>query len=579
VSSKSLNQHFELKIKEKMKKFFYYILFVSIILVPRLSKAQEFISDTTFVAPNVDTVNSFSVDYKTSPGFLKLETGEKENLAKGHFAYVVYAGASPVDTARANGRNLVDGKYSTPSYIEIPPLNKGGLAGTYIIIDLEAVRKIKKIQMYSVGGSPNTRVRAYTILVGMDTNSINMEKVFQDADNQVSNPIATFPPTDARYIKIIVDVLAQTASCALAEVEVYGEGYLPQGVYYSNVKKITKPVNFGSFQFIGNKPLGTNLYFSFRTGNTQNVDSTWSKWSDSTDMNNSLFEVFEPRQYIQYRIRLTTDVLNTPVVDEIRINYDTSNVCSGTNASILPQYAQILKEQNFTISINAQFNNNDLGIDTLFMLTPSPIKLQDVKVNNLTTAYQSKVTANNLKIIFNSSIKSSSQIDINFIATPFLGVSPFKIYASSKLLLNNPQRIDSKSKDGVEAWSIITLGVPDKLIIRGEAIPNPFTPNGDGKNDVTEILFYLGNIAQPVDLIGKEYRKLTIKIFDLNGRTIRSLFDKPTRAYAYVADNAIVWDGKDDSGNLVRPGVYIFQIFVDSDNGGEYLTKTVVVSY
>lgn len=541
--------------------------------------AQNYLIDTTFNVPNVDTINTYSINYKTDPGILQLMTGENENLAKGHFAYVVYTGKAPTDTSRSNGRRLVDGLYTSPSFVEIPSLNSGGLAGSYFIIDLEAVRKVKKVMMYTLGNSPNTRPRAYTIYTGMDTNSINMDKVFQDNDNQTPTVSAVFSSTNCRYIKIVFDVLAQNNSCVISEVEVYGEGYLPQGEYYSSVRKLAKKVNFGEVEFIGTRPTGTNIYLSFRTGANPTIDSTWSKWSDSVDVTKSLFEVFEPRQYIQYKVRLVTKVLETPTVDEIKIFYDTLNIASSTNAFITPQYAQILKEQTFTLSIDTKFATGDYGIDTIYVLTPSPVKLKGVNVNGVSASVVNKVTANDIWIIFNSTVKSDSKIDIQFVTTPFLGVSPYKVFISSKLQPRNPQRVDTKVTDRVEAWSIVTMGVPDKLIIMGNAVPNPFTPNGDGKNDVTHFEFYLGNLAQPTELIGKQSRKLTLKIFDLNGRVIRNLVDQPTRAYAYVSDNAIVWDGKDDNGKIVRPGVYIYQIFIDSDNGGEYLTKTVVVSY
>ena len=151
--------------------------------------------------------------------------------------------------------------------------------------------------------------------------------------------------------------------------------------------------------------------------------------------------------------------------------------------------------------------------------------------------------------------------------------------AVSNKIANNYQQLDSPLNNGVQGWSVVTTGVPEKLIVNSKVAPNPFTPNGDGINDETKITFFLGNIAEPKTLIGKETRNLQIKVYDLTGRFIKNLINEMTASSAFVAENSVVWDGRDESGSLVRPGVYIYQIFIDSDNGGEYLSKTVVVSY
>ncbi len=555
----------------------YNFIFLLFLFSSALSFAQFSLIDTTFLGTNVDTVSSQAVDYKTRPGILQIETGERENLAKNRSAYIVYTGTQPTDTSRRNALRLLDGLYSSPSFIEFPPLNLGGLEGNYVIIDLQAFRTIKKVQMYTLGKNMNLRPRAFTIFAGEDT--ITMEKVFQATDNQAVEPVSEFTPIVAKYVKVVFDVIAQNNSTVISEIEVFGEGFLPTGLYVSTPRNIGKKVNFGSVQYTGNKPAGTEMYFSFRTGNKSSIDTSWSPWSDSVANSGDLFLVNEPRQYIQYRVRLKTSNLLSPEIDEIRINYDTSAVVSVSDAQISPQQAQVLKEQEFTLSINTEFSTSDYGIDSVYVITPSPVQLVDVLVNNVRAAYLSRVSASYFYIVFNSSIKTNSTIAIKFKSTPFLAVNPYRIMASSKLVSNNPQKIDSRISDQVEGWSVVTVGVPDKLIINPEAVPNPFTPNGDGRNDETKIEFFLGNIGEPGSLIGNQVRKLTIHIFDLNGRMIKELLNSETSAAAYISDNGVVWDGRDDNGEKVRPGVYLYQIHIDSDNGGETVTKTVVVAY
>jgi hypothetical protein len=549
------------------------ILFTCINLFP-----QSFIVDTTFNLPGqVDTINTSSIDYKTVPGFFQLQTGENENLALRRSAYIVYQGKAPTDSALRNGNKLVDGSKSSPSFISILAGSQGAETGTYIIIDLQAVRNVKKLILYTFAGSPNLRPRGFSIFAGLDT--LTMERVYQQLDNQVVNPIAEFDAIVSQYIKVVIDVIPQNFNTTITEIEVFGEGFLPQGFFYSSVRDIGQNVNFGTFEFNANIPEGTSVSFNFRTGNSPTIDTTWSNFGDEIVTSNSLFDVFEPRKYIQYRVKLTTSNLLSPLVDKVKINFDTKNIVSGTDAKISPQNSTILKENEFTFSIDAVFDQDDYGIDTLLILTPSPATLLSVSINGVNASYLPSVNASRLLIAFNATIKTTSRIDVKFLCTPFLGVTPFLAKVSSKSVNNNPQRVDSKVQGNVEAWSIITTGVPEKLLIGVKSTPNPFTPNFDGTNDITNIEFFLGNIGEPKNEIGNQVRQITIKVYDLTGRLIKDLYDGKTSASAFIADKGITWDGRDNSGKIVRPGLYLYQVLIDSDNGGENITKTIAVTY
>ena len=539
--------------------------------------AQNFLIDTTFSIPgSFDSSQTTFVEYNSEPGILKLKSGENENLAKGKYAYVYYTATPPTDTATSNPYKVIDGKKST-FLTFLPGTGTQPGSGSFILIDLNAFRTVKKVKIIPFGPNPNLRPRAYTVYVGTDT--LTFEKVYENPATVDTFQIAVFNPVVAKYVKIVFDVMATNYNTAISEIEVYGEGYLPAGKYTSSVRNFGKKVNVGSFEYSGEVPLGTFATFSFRTGSNVKVDTTWGNWSEAKSVTNSQFDVFEPRQYIQYQINLVTNNLLSPKIDDIKINYDSNNVVSNVSTLINPQYVPILKEAKFTLSIDAQFKTNDYGFDSLIIATPSPSTLNSVLVNGTPASILSSGTAKELRVYFPSTIKTSSKIDINITTTPFLNINPFIVKAVSKNVVNNYQQLDSPIKNGVQGWSIVTTGVPDQLIANSKVEPNPFTPNGDGINDVTKITFFLGNIGEPKELIGSQARNLRIKIFDLTGRLIKNLIDQNSASAAYVAENSIVWDGRDENGKMVRPGVYIYQIFVDSDNGGEYLSKTVVVSY
>ena len=89
--------------------------------------------------------------------------------------------------------------------------------------------------------------------------------------------------------------------------------------------------------------------------------------------------------------------------------------------------------------------------------------------------------------------------------------------------------------------------------------PNPFSPNGDGFADKTTLFL---NVDKASDV--------KVTIFDLRGTVIRYLFKGTING-----NNNIEWDGKDNSGEMAKIGLYIYQLEIGSSitSGSIVLTK------
>ena len=79
--------------------------------------------------------------------------------------------------------------------------------------------------------------------------------------------------------------------------------------------------------------------------------------------------------------------------------------------------------------------------------------------------------------------------------------------------------------------------------------PNPFNP-------VTNIHYGIPNKSH-----------VNIKIYDLLGREVRTLVDKEQEASYYN----IIWDSKDNFGNNVSSGMYLYKIVAYSDGRGVFV--------
>jgi flagellar hook assembly protein FlgD len=94
--------------------------------------------------------------------------------------------------------------------------------------------------------------------------------------------------------------------------------------------------------------------------------------------------------------------------------------------------------------------------------------------------------------------------------------------------------------------------------------PNPFSPDGDGRDDVTLISGRLASSSA----------RIKILIFDIIGRLIRTLEDN-----RFSGNNfSLVWDGKDENGQPARIGIYVIYLQMLNDRQGTLAEmKTTVI--
>ena len=109
----------------------------------------------------------------------------------------------------------------------------------------------------------------------------------------------------------------------------------------------------------------------------------------------------------------------------------------------------------------------------------------------------------------------------------------------------------------------------DGEVISGILIsPNPFSPNGDGLYDETNISFYLDREAT-----------VTVEIYNAQGKRQNVL----QQTFHYAGDEqegkvphrvpGLVWDGRDASGRIVPYGIYILRIETTFNQAGG--TRTI----
>ena len=102
-----------------------------------------------------------------------------------------------------------------------------------------------------------------------------------------------------------------------------------------------------------------------------------------------------------------------------------------------------------------------------------------------------------------------------------------------------------------------------RVIANVVAEPAMLTPNGDGVSDVGVVSFDLLRTTSTPE----------VRIYDLSGRVVRKLPGVAGRWQRYE------WDGTDEEGNRVAPGMYLCSIRVATDTGDHSTEKLFHVAY
>jgi len=94
-----------------------------------------------------------------------------------------------------------------------------------------------------------------------------------------------------------------------------------------------------------------------------------------------------------------------------------------------------------------------------------------------------------------------------------------------------------------------------------------FTPQGDGVNDQLPISYTLFRVRQASEV--------TVAVYALDGRRVWQA--RPGTQSA--GRHSVRWDGRDEAGQSVPPGVYMARVEVATDKGSEVIVRSVAVVY
>jgi len=432
-----------------------------------------------------------------------------------------------------------------------------------------------------------------------------------------------FPTRDLRWVGI--RPINPERTWEIAEMEVYGEGFVTKTSYRTGVLDFGRPVAWSKIRWQGEVPEGTRLVLRTRTGTTPQpnlfwkIGSTgnfervskdeytttyqvgrfnqiqatydvdnWSFWSTPYDFAAGLRDPEAtgwedgtpllspgPSQYLQLEVVMFSDGDKAPRINEMSLLFAEDPAAQSVIAEIWPVETENFEPQTFTYVVRPVLEDGDRGFDRLEIFTQVPAEVvHSVAVDGreIIDDFPPQLEEDRIVISFEpftAPRDNERRIEVVFDAKVLRFGAEFTgwVYDSTEPELKQQVRPGNATfRFAGDALSVRTP-VGGELVRKVTAHPTTLTPNGDGINDQTMISYDLRNIGVP--------RQIALRIFDLSGQLVREVISTPAVSGSFAA----AWDGRRTEGDLVAPGVYLYQVDLTTDKGLSAATGTVAVAY
>ena len=418
---------------------------------------------------------------------------------------------------------------------------------------------------------------------------------------------------DSRDVRYVLIAPGTEREWELAEVEIYGAGDSPVGTYVSRPLRTRYPnIVWGKVRYEGGSIENAPASVQTRTGPDRDPEHyfridlqaedglqrvsredyqalpdkekgpikpnpTWSSWQT---VSGGLIRSPGLRRFLQFKVRMASP---GAVLRRLVFEFARPPVVSSLLAEISPSIVQPGVETRFTLSMEVRLRP-DKGPN----LQATGFRFLQVRTAAQVTEIE-RILVDDEEISASVTYKPGEGFDINlwqhieqtgtFVQIVFRG-AVFRDYTRFEV-----RALDRRDEDGQleEAYQVADERDVDpslegtNLVVRFADGNVPlvaqlegtqlFTPNGDGINDAFALSYALLKLVAEA--------AVTLEMYDLAGRQVR-------RAYEGMDGNgsyAVEWDGTDDRGLLVPPGLYLYELRVQADEDAERRWGSVGVMY
>jgi hypothetical protein len=503
-----------------------------------------------------------------------------------------------------NLENLVDGDGTTA----FDPDRSGEIGvprALRIIIDLGASFSINRIRLHPRLDEEH-RIRfpqQFTVLTSatesiadpfVTVSQLNFSSTLPNSEPVVDR---VFTNREARYVMIRTEAVQPWE---LAEIEIYGDGTVPVGLFQSVPLPARNPFPvWGKVRYEGgditNLPVVMQtrtgpdrtpvLHFSY-TGVSDDVrlvssgvwgalpdeekgpvkpNPDWSSWATVSD---GFIRSTALHRYVQIRLRFSEP---GTIIRQLILEYAEPALVERLQAEVHPREVEAGQEREFTLSVLSHMMTTNRtivsGFRQLEVLTGASVRAIDhVLIDDVPVPFSASIRADDgFTVFFGRRIdQDGTFLQIIFRATLYRDATRFETRAAEQRIADG--RLESVYQNAEAAdidtefpggELVVRIATENELQIVGAVTPSTgiVTPNGDTVNDVAVLDFDLFKLTRPTPA--------TVEIFDVGGRRRLLLLNKELGD----GHHTVIWDGSDETGTVVAPGTYLYRISLDGDNG------------
>ena len=314
-----------------------------------------------------------------------------------------------------------------------------------------------------------------------------------------------------------------------------------------------------------------DLKLNERAGITHDLDH-WTFWSapyDFADSSGTPVVSVSPRRYFQFKIDFLPRENAGGRVGFVELRAS-EPVATNLVGEVWPVEAKVGQQSSFTYALRPTIHPGDIGFDRLEIETSSIISaVEAVRIGDAPVTFTVEAEEpHRLAVSFPrlQEQDSGTLVEVDFAAQVLRYGAIFAAQVSdSDQPLEVPQGVnpgDATTKYEGNRVSVATAAQEQRLLqVRVE--PTIFTPNGDGRNDEIGIFYHI------LEITGRA--QVAVEVWDLSGRRVRQVYSGADGIGEYER----AWDGRDEAGGLVPPGIYLYRVSVDADR--EKVEKTGVL--
>jgi hypothetical protein len=428
---------------------------------------------------------------------------------------------------------------------------------------------------------------------------------------------------------VAIRPLSPIRNWEIAEFQVFGKGYVPRMVYTTAVLDFGEPMAWGKIRWKGSLDEDAHIFIRTRTGDDldpnrywipANISGEfkelerveydrasitdrfttldrdhWSFWSSpypweqgladasleaSSWQDGTLILSPGPSRYLQVQVLVLSPLDQTARLQELEVQFSRPAALEVVG-EVWPLDVPRTESTTFTYSVRPTLETDEQGFDRLEVFTLTRVDtVRSVQVDGIEyiDQFAPEILEDRFVVGFpklQGNEDTFKLIEVEFDAHVVRYGTEFSGWVFDSGADGVKQLIDSGDAT-VEfpgnALGVRTSDLGADLLTEVSVAPNPFSPNGDGINDEVRFAFQVHEVSTP--------RQLQLNIYDLSGRLVRRLEDQATiRGLFGSGAETPRWDGLDAGGERVLPGLYLYRVSLETDEGEQEVTGSIAVAY